>query len=59
MKTFRSKIIPLHNKPVDIAAARNKQRKDDNQMIIDRIKGIPATPATLESDSDPQNPNAK
>jgi len=34
-----------------------ERRKQDNSAIIDRIKGVPAQPATEESDNDPQNPN--
>ena len=55
---MRSKIPPPHNDPVDIFAARNKQRQQQNQMLVDRIKGVPALPATEESNADPKNPNA-
>ena len=30
---------------------------NDNDAIIARIKGVPATRATAESDRDPRNPN--
>lgn len=63
---MRSKIPPPHNDPVDIFAARNKQRQQQNQMLVDRInrmlfdriKGVPALPSTEESNADPKNPNA-
>lgn len=29
-----------------------------NKMMVDRIKGVPAQCSTVESDDDPQNPNA-
>jgi hypothetical protein len=54
---MRSKIPPPHNDPLDILTARNKQRAQQNQKLVDRIKGIPAQPSTEESDADPQNPN--
>lgn len=34
-----------------------KARRDHNKMLVDRVKGISAKPATPESDIDPQNPN--
>lgn len=55
---MRSKIPPPHNEPVDILAARNRQREQQNRMLVDRIKGVPAQPPTEESDADPKNPNA-
>jgi hypothetical protein len=57
-KVMRSKIPPPYNAPADIFAARNKQRQQQNQMLIDRIKVLPAKPATEESETDPRNPNA-
>jgi hypothetical protein len=34
---------------------RNKHNRD----IIERIRGVPAQPATPETDADPRNPNVK
>jgi len=34
-----------------------KTRKEYNDMLIDRIKGVPSQPATPESDADARNPN--
>jgi hypothetical protein len=39
------------------APDRDDARKRHNQMIVDRINGVPAQPATPESDADPRNPN--
>ena len=39
--------------------ARDEQRQKNNQMLIDRIWGMPAQPATPESDADPNNPSVK
>jgi hypothetical protein len=55
---MRSKIPPPHNNPIDIFSARNSQRQAQNQMLVDRIKGVPAQTATEESEADPRNPNA-
>lgn len=33
--------------------------KDDNIIILARMRGMRANPATPESDADPQNPNMK
>lgn len=41
-----SKLIPVKS-----AAEKH------NEMLVDRIKGVPAQAATEESDSDPHNPN--
>lgn len=32
---------------------------DHNDMLIARIKGLPAQPATPETDADPTNPNRR
>src|SRR5215467_4072654 len=37
--------------------AGGKQVSDNNVTIISRIKGVPASPGTPETDRDPRNPN--
>lgn len=36
-----------------------KQMKNDNAAIIERIRGAVASPASAESNNDPQNPNSR
>lgn len=32
---------------------------DDNLIILQRLRGMPATPGTPETDADPNNPNVR
>jgi len=59
MKMIRSTERTGTNRPVDIAAARNDQRRQANAAIIARVKGIPAQEGNAETEADPMNPNAK
>lgn len=42
-----------------IDGALRGPRADRNERILQRTLGIPATPATPETDADPSNPTAK
>jgi hypothetical protein len=57
MKMLRSKVPRSNNKPIDIAAARNEQRRKDNQAIIDRIQGVPASDGELSPEQQVNNPD--
>lgn len=35
-----------------------QKRRQHNKMLTDRIRGMPAQPASPESDADPRNPSA-
>ena len=59
MKMLRSKVRGNDNKPVDIAGARNEQRRRDNQAIIDRVVGVPASDEQLTPEQQANNPNEK
>jgi len=37
----------------------NRAAQNANAAIISRVTGVPRSPATPETDSDPLNPNAK
>lgn len=43
--------------PARVRKAAEAARNKDNAMLVDRIKGIAATPGTPETDADPHNPN--
>jgi hypothetical protein len=36
-----------------------KAKRDNNQMVVLRVKGVPSQPGTPETDADPRNPNVK
>lgn len=38
---------------------RPMTREQHNQMLVDRVRGVPARPSTPETDVDPRNPVAR
>lgn len=45
-------------KPIDISSRREAEsRSNANRQILEKMRGAPAQPGTLESDADPRNPN--
>lgn len=40
-------------------ATKRAAQKERNEMILERIVGIPASPATAQTEEDPQNPNVR
>lgn len=55
---FRSKERKIRGEhPVERVARQADERKRHNAMLVDRIRGVAAQPATPETDADPRNPN--
>lgn len=55
-KAFKAFLEALNKPPQPNEALR---RLMQNESILERIKGVPAQPATPESDVDPHNPNVR
>ena len=48
----------MENKIVKLAR-RKSAAADQNKMILERMRGVPAQRGTPETDADPQNPNLR
>lgn len=57
-QTPGAKILTLVGRTAKKATEPSGAIFQHNKMLIDRIKGVPALPASAASENDPQNPNA-